>query len=162
MKTAVLWNLFTDIRGVFFIFYLLVKSINKFPNILRHSNKIGFMSHKSIWLKKKFTDHLQIFTEGSTLMLEEVCPKTAALCAAVLELFKILDRGRAFFVLSPVIGGLTWSDSCALAERAVLLPCKLRPLGLGDDWWSWNTFPVNTNVRYSIIFPSMYLGTKVY
>ena len=32
----------------FFIFYLLVKSINEFPNILRNFNKIDFMSHKSI------------------------------------------------------------------------------------------------------------------
>ena len=35
-------------------------------------------------------------------------------------------------VTSPVIGGLTWSDSFALAERAALLPCTW-PLGLGDD-----------------------------
>ena len=56
--------------------------------------------------------------------------KTAALCAAVLELFMTLDRGGEFFAPSPVICGLTWSDSFALAERAALLPCKPRPLGL--------------------------------
>ena len=47
------------------------------------------------------------------------------------------QRGRepegAFFVTSPVIGGLTWSDYFVLAERAALLPCKPRPLVLSDD-----------------------------
>ena len=41
--------------------------------------------------------------------------------------------GGGGFVPSPVIGGLTWPDPFALAERAVSLPCKLRPFGLGDD-----------------------------
>ena len=61
--------------------------------------------------------------------------KTTALCNAVLELLKILDRGGegAFFVTSTVIGELTWSDYFTLAGRAALLPCKPRPLVLGDD-----------------------------
>ena len=56
--------------------------------------------------------------------------KTAALRAAVLELFMTLDRGGEFFAPSSVICGLTWSDSFALAGRATLLLCKPRPLGL--------------------------------
>ena len=61
--------------------------------------------------------------------------KTAALCATVfVGVFQDLRQGRgAFFVPSPVIDRLTWSDSFALAERAALLACKLRPLGLSDD-----------------------------
>ena len=39
--------------------------------------------------------------------------------------------GGAFFVTSPVIGGLTWSDSFALAERTALLPCNSARHGLG-------------------------------
>ena len=76
-------------------------------------------------IQKCRTDHLQIFTEHAP----EGTSKTAALCAAVLELFMTLDRGGEFFAPSPVIGGSTWSDS-SLAERAALLPCKPRPLGL--------------------------------
>ena len=44
-----------------------------------------------------------------------------------------LREGGAFFVPFPVIDGLTWSDSFALAERAALLSCKPQPLGLDDD-----------------------------
>ena len=76
-------------------------------------------------IQKCRTDHLQIFTEYAP----EGMSKTAALCAAVLELFMTLDRGDEFFASSPVICGLTWSDS-SLAERAALQPCKPRPLGL--------------------------------
>ena len=51
---------------------------------------------------------------------------------------------------------LTWSDSFALAERAALLPCKPRSLGLGDGWWGWDSFSVKTNGGIlHIIFPSM-------
>ena len=58
--------------------------------------------------RTKTIDQLQIFTECIRLMPEKVpMPKTAALCAAVLELFNILDRGGgAFLVTSPVIGGV--------------------------------------------------------
>ena len=41
-------------------------------------------------------------------------------------------RGGVFRHL-PVIGGLTWSDHFAVAERAALVPCKPDPFGLGDD-----------------------------
>ena len=66
--------------------------------------------------------------------------------------------GGEFFVPSPVIGGLTWSDSFALAERAALLPCKPRPLGLGDGWWGWDSFSVKANGRYSAYYISVNVG----
>ena len=74
----------------------------------------------------------------------------------VLELFSILDRGGRFFVTSQVTGGLTWSDYFALGERAALLTCKPRPLGLDEiDEAGILTFNVNTNGCHSFIFPSM-------
>ena len=101
--------------------------------------------------EKKTIDQLQIFTKCIRLMAEKVpMPKTAALCAAVLELFKILDRGGRFSTHPQSLAGLTWSDYFDLAEGAALLPCKPRPLGLGDDWWGWDTFNVNTNGGHSI------------
>ena len=45
-------------------------------------------------IKKNPTDHLQIFTEDIKVMPENIpVSKTTALRDAVLELFKILDRG---------------------------------------------------------------------
>ena len=58
----------------------------------------------------------------------------AALCAAVLGLFRILDRGGGeFFVPSPVIGGLTWSDSRVAAPIAVML--EPRSVWYYDVFW---------------------------
>ena len=66
------------------------------------------------------TDHLQTSTEGIKLLPEkELMSKMTSLCNAVLELFKILGKGEGCFSFhSPVIGGLTWSDYFAVAERA--------------------------------------------
>ena len=111
-------------------------------------------------IKKNPTDHLDIFTEGLKLMSEKVCKKNGGTLRRRFVIIQDIRQGGGVFIPSPVIGGLTWSDPFALAERAVLLPCKPRPLG--DDWWRWDTFSVDTNGRYSIIFPSMYLGKKVH
>ena len=69
-------------------------------------------------------------------------PKTAAFCG-----------GGGGYVTSPAPGGLTWSDYFALNERAALLPCKPRPLGLGEiDEAGKPTFNVNTNGGHSLYF----------
>ena len=70
-------------------------------------------------------------------------------------------QGGRFSASSPVIGGLTWSDSFALAERAALLPCKPRLLGLGDDWWGCDVFSANTEFYHISVNVCRCNGTLV-
>ena len=73
-----------------------------------------------------------------------------------------IDRGGEFFAPSPVIGGLTWSDS-SLAERAALLPCKPRPLGLAmADEDGIVSVSKPTDGILHIILPSVWVGTKAH
>ena len=145
--------------GVFFCNLLINSFFNYFPSICTFRPKSACIDLKKELIQKFRTDHLK-FSPNCPIDAQGGISKkkTGALCAAVLELFRILDRGGwgEFFVPSPVIGGLTWSDSSALAERAALLPCKPRLLALAmaaeDGILSVSK---QTDGILRIIFPSM-------
>ena len=114
IKDSSFVELVKEVFGVFICNLLLNSIFNEFPNrqYLATKSACSDLTKIDTLYKKKSDRPPSNFNRG---------------------VIQHLRQGGTFFGPSPVIGGLTWSHSFALAERAALSPCNPRILGHGND-----------------------------